>query len=89
VSDGSIAYDPTFANSQKDILTAKFEELKALPSRSGLNQGDCTLKNVTVDRQGNVQLLDWGSALVHSTPYYDVSQILKTQIEINDPTGIS
>jgi tRNA A-37 threonylcarbamoyl transferase component Bud32 len=85
----SDAEDPlegfVYAKSQKDDLIAKFEELKSLLFRSGLHHGDLTLKNVMVDQQGNVHLLDWGSALVHNAPYYDVSQMLKSQVETNDP----
>ena len=77
--------DFVYPKSRKDNLTAKFEELKTLSFRSGLNHGDLSLKNVMIDQQGSVRLLDWGSALVHNTPYYDVSQMLKSQAETNDP----
>ena len=74
-----------YPNSQKEHLITKFEELKTLPFCPGLNHGDLTLKNVMVEQEGSVRLLDWGSALVHNTPYYDVSQMLKSQVETNDP----
>ena len=74
-----------YPKGQKDNLIAKFEELKTLSFRAGLHHGDLSLKNVMVDQPGSVHLLDWGSALVHNTPYYDLSQMLKSQVETNDP----
>ena len=74
-----------YERKQRDILVSLWEDLKTLPFRAGLNHGDLSLKNTIVDQDDQVSLLDWGSALVQAVPYYDLSQIVKNEIESNDP----
>lgn len=74
-----------YPRNQTDDIVAGIEELKAVPFRAGLNHGDLSLTNAMIDSDGCVYLLDWGSALAHAVPYYDLSQMLKIQAASNEP----
>jgi aminoglycoside phosphotransferase len=70
---------------ERGTIQEGFEQLKSLPFRSGLNHGDFSLKNAVVCPDGTVGLLDWGTALLHVVPYYELSQIVKKQVESDSP----
>ncbi|WP_307544566.1 phosphotransferase family protein [Paenibacillus sp. V4I5] len=57
-----------------------FENLKKEPFRFGLNHGDISLKNTIVNQEGQVILLDWGSAEVSVVSHGDIIQVMQCQI---------
>ncbi len=63
----------------------KFESLFHIHFQFGLTHGDLSLKNTIVDDNGKVTLLDWGCAGVQLTPYWDVIQLIKSQLEMDRP----
>lgn len=62
-----------------------FEILKAREFNFGLNHGDLSLKNTIVDDAGIVHLLDWGSSEASIVPHHDLIQLLKVNMQQNDP----
>ncbi|SDX50448.1 phosphotransferase family protein [Paenibacillus sp. CF384] len=54
-----------------------FEAVKRTAYRFGLNHGDLSLKNMMVNSEGQVRLLDWGSAEVHVVPDGDIIQAMQ------------
>lgn len=68
-------------------LTVKriFENLKSRNFQFGLNHGDLSLKNTIVDDNGRIHLIDWGSAEASIVPHHDLIQLMKVQMEENDP----
>ena len=63
-----------------------FEELKKEKFRFALNHGDLSLKNTIVTNEGQVVLLDWGSAEVHVVPHGDINYLINLQILDMGPT---
>ncbi|MEH6991727.1 aminoglycoside phosphotransferase family protein [Neobacillus drentensis] len=57
-----------------------FEGLKKEKFRFALNHGDVSLKNTIVNKEGQVVLLDWGSAEVSVVPHGDIIEMMKCQI---------
>ncbi|MBS4194143.1 aminoglycoside phosphotransferase family protein [Lederbergia citri] len=57
-----------------------FEGLKKEKFHFALNHGDVSLKNTIVDNEGQVVLLDWGSAEVTVVPHGDIIEMMKCQI---------
>ncbi|MCR2822317.1 aminoglycoside phosphotransferase family protein [Lederbergia panacisoli] len=57
-----------------------FEGLKKEKFHFALNHGDVSLKNTIIDNEGQVVLLDWGSAEVTVAPYGDIIEMMKCQI---------
>ena len=77
----------TVAESEK--IKRLFEELRDRQFSFGLTHGDIALRNTIVDGSGKVWLLDWGSAGVDLVPHADLIQMLKCQLESDDPTSAS
>ena len=69
---------------QSKIIRGIFEELKGHSLEFGLNHGDLSLKNVIVN-DGNVHLIDWGSAEASIVPHHDLIQMLKMNMLESDP----
>lgn len=61
---------------QSDKLRTYFEELQETKLQFGLSHGDMSLQNTIIDNEGDVNLIDWGSAESHVTPHYDLGVIL-------------
>lgn len=57
-----------------------FEGLKKEKFRFALNHGDVSLNNTIVNKEGQVVLLDWGSAEVSVVPHGDIIEMMKCQI---------
>jgi len=57
-----------------------FEGLKKEKFRFALNHGDISLKNTIVNNEGQVVLLDWGSAEVSVVPHGEIIELMKSQI---------
>jgi tRNA A-37 threonylcarbamoyl transferase component Bud32 len=57
-----------------------FDGLKRENFRFGLNHGDVSLKNTIVNNEGQVVLLDWGSAEVSVVPHGDIIEMMNCQI---------
>ncbi|MCH5584903.1 aminoglycoside phosphotransferase family protein [Shimazuella sp. AN120528] len=74
-----------FSLEHTKIIKQKFEGLLQLNFAFGLTHGDLSLKNTIVDKKGNVTLLDWGCAEVHIIPYWELIQLLKSQVDIGAP----
>jgi aminoglycoside phosphotransferase (APT) family kinase protein len=62
--------------SQSTQIKTYFEELSKVSFNFGLSHGDLSLQNTIVDRNNEVNLIDWGSAEGHITPHYDLGVVL-------------
>lgn len=62
-----------------------FENLKSREFRFGLNHGDLSLKNTIVDNYRSIHLIDWGSAEASIVPHHDLIELLKVQLQENEP----
>jgi Ser/Thr protein kinase RdoA (MazF antagonist) len=62
-----------------------FENLRSQKFNFGLNHGDLSLKNTIIDEFGTIHLIDWGSSEASIVPNHELIQLLKMQIEENDP----
>jgi aminoglycoside phosphotransferase (APT) family kinase protein len=71
---------------QAKLIRSIFTGLKERAFSFGLNHGDLSLKNVIVEADGKVCLLDWGSAEAGIVPHLDLIQLLKMNMLENDPT---
>mgnify|MGYP001160559203 CR=1 FL=1 len=67
----------TQAESQR--VRELFENLKREPFRFGLDHGDLSIKNVIVNQENRVILLDW-NAEVNVVPHATVAQLMQIQI---------
>jgi aminoglycoside phosphotransferase (APT) family kinase protein len=61
---------------QSGQLKTYFEELREADLQFGLSHGDMSLQNTIVDNEGDVNLIDWGSAESHVIPHYDLGVVL-------------
>jgi aminoglycoside phosphotransferase (APT) family kinase protein len=68
---------------QAGQIRAWFFALRGTPLVFGLNHGDLAPRNTIVDENGQVSLLDWGSAEAHLVPHYDFIGLLRE----HDPAG--
>lgn len=70
-----------YRQDQIGFLSCIFEELKcAIQSgrlKIGLNHGDLSPRNLMVAVDGTMCLIDWGCALAHVAPHYDMACLLK------------
>ncbi len=62
-----------------------FENLKSREFVFGLNHGDLSLKNTIVDAFGTIHLIDWGSSEASIVPHHDLIQLLKVNMQENNP----
>lgn len=62
-----------------------FENIKKQKYTFGLNHGDVSIWNTLVEKSGEVNLLDWGSAEVHIIPHLDFIHVLRCQMESGKP----
>ena len=65
-----------YTRTQRDAVRRVFESLRERSFRFGLTHGDLSLKNTLVEADGQVHLLDWGSAEAHIVPHYELYGIL-------------
>lgn len=70
---------------QSRAVKTIFEGLREQQFTFGVNHGDISLKNVIVDANGVVNLIDWGSAEAAIVPHHDLIQMLKMNMLENDP----
>ncbi len=70
---------------QSKTVRNVFENLKSRKFDFGLNHGDLSLKNTIVDENGKIHLIDWGSAEASIVPHHDLIQLLKVNMQENDP----
>lgn len=64
-----------------------FENINNEKFKFGLNHGDISLKNTIVSEEGQVSLLDWGSAQVSVVPHEDIMEIWKCQMLSGEPNA--
>jgi aminoglycoside phosphotransferase (APT) family kinase protein len=57
-----------------------FQNIKKQKYKFGLNHGDISVQNTLVEKSGQVNLLDWGSAEAHIIPYYDFIYVFRHTI---------
>ena len=62
-----------------------FENLKSREFVFGLNHGDLSLKNSIVDEFGTIHLIDWGSSEASIVPHHELIQLLKVNMQENNP----
>jgi aminoglycoside phosphotransferase len=65
---------------QSQQIKELFKSLLNIHFKFGLNHGDLSLKNILVDQNGAVALLDWGSAEVHIVPHWELIQLTGCQL---------
>lgn len=73
-------------NAQSKSVRNLFEKLYDYEFTIGLNHGDISLKNTIIGTDGRVHLLDWGSAEVTLTPFWDIIQVLRCHLTEDNPT---
>jgi aminoglycoside phosphotransferase (APT) family kinase protein/uncharacterized protein Usg len=71
---------------QSKIVRSIFEKLKLRKFNFGLNHGDLSLKNTIIDEFKTVHLIDWGSAEASIVPHHDLIELLKENMQENNPT---
>lgn len=74
-----------FTKHQSETAKNMFENLKLKKFNFGLNHGDLSLKNSIIDELGIVHLIDWGSAEAGIVPHHDLVELLKINMEENNP----
>ena len=62
-----------YAAEHREAIVSIFEGLKSMKFKYGLSHGDLAPRNVIIDSQGRVSLLDWGAAGIRFTPEVDIS----------------
>lgn len=76
---------------QTGIISSIFEELRcAIESgrlKIGLNHGDLSPRNLMVATDGTMGLIDWGCALAHVAPHYDLACLLKGCLFDGNPSA--
>lgn len=73
----------TFNQSKKVRLI--FQDIKKQKYKFGLSHGDISIWNTLVEKSGKVNLLDWGSAEVHTIPHFDFINVLNYQMKRSKP----
>jgi len=66
---------------QSEEIRTIFENLKNENFNFGLVHNDLSLDNIRVSKDGEIYLLDWGSAEVNVVPHIDIIEILESSIE--------
>lgn len=70
-------------------LKSLFERLREKNFNFGLIHHDLSLKNTRVSDDGNVYLIDWGSAQVNVVPHMDIAEILHSSLsETSEEFGL-
>ncbi len=72
-----------YTTRQRGEIASLFDSLKTEAFQFGLCHNDLKPGNTIISPNGEVALLDWGSAMVHIVPHMDVAEILRWQ----DPEG--
>jgi tRNA A-37 threonylcarbamoyl transferase component Bud32 len=62
-----------------------FSELKSKKFKFGLNHSDIALRNTIINNESEIYLIDWGCALAHVVPYYDLLTLFKGKIYCGSP----
>jgi Ser/Thr protein kinase RdoA (MazF antagonist) len=62
---------------QQAKVAQKFESLAKLTPIFGLCHGDLCPRNVVMDENGQMTIIDWGCAHAHITPHYDFVELLR------------
>jgi tRNA A-37 threonylcarbamoyl transferase component Bud32 len=64
-----------------------FSELKSKKFKFGLNHSDIALRNTIINNESEIYLIDWGCALAHVVPYYDLLTLFKGKIYCGAPNN--
>ena len=75
--DALIAREVFDASGARRLLGA-LNRIRGTDFRFGLCHGDIALWNVLAGRDGAPWLLDWGCAVAHIVPHYEINEILRT-----------
>jgi len=62
-----------------------FEYIKQCNYKIGFNHGDLSRKNTIIDKNGVVTLIDYGCAIVHAVPYFDLTYIFGETVKGREP----
>lgn len=73
------------SKTQSTTIRRRFENLQSRDFTFGLNHGDLSLKNTIVDEFENIHLLDWGSSEASIVPHHDLIQLMKVNLQENNP----
>jgi aminoglycoside phosphotransferase (APT) family kinase protein len=76
-SDDELLHLNVYRPEQAEAIRQVFQTLRETPVRIGLNHYDLAIRNTMVDANGQVSLLDWGSAEAQLVPHYDLLEILR------------
>lgn len=74
-----------YEKSQLSEIRNIFSELKSKKFKFGLNHSDIALRNTIVNNESEIYLIDWGCALAHIVPYYDLLSLYKGKIYSGSP----
>jgi tRNA A-37 threonylcarbamoyl transferase component Bud32 len=64
-----------------------FNELKSKKFKFGLNHSDIALRNTIINNESEIYLIDWGCALAHVVPYYDLLTLFKSKFYSGSPSN--
>lgn len=64
-----------------------FSELKSKKFKFGLNHSDIALRNTIINNEAEIYLIDWGCALAHVVPYYDLLTLFKGKFYSCSPSN--
>lgn len=68
---------------QSKTLRNIFEKLKKSSFKFGLIHNDLSLDNTRINKDGDIYLLDWGSAEVNIVPHIDIIEIMESSLDYN------
>ena len=71
-----------FDKDKSQLIKNLFVIFKDKPFKFGLSHGDLSLANVMVDRE-NISLFDWGCAMAHIVPHFEIEEILRSVLDEN------
>jgi len=71
-----------FDKDKSQLIKDLFVVFKDKPFKFGLSHGDLSLANVMVNCK-NVSLFDWGCAVAHIVPYFEIEEILRSVLDEN------
>jgi aminoglycoside phosphotransferase (APT) family kinase protein len=72
------------AISLSEKIRKKFESLRSKRFNFGLNHDDISLKNIIINDEEKVFLLDWGSSVLDIIPHVDIMEILESSFHFDD-----
>lgn len=83
--DYFLSYGVYTNEERKDIIRI-FDYIKHRKYTIGFNHGDLSRKNMLVCKDGSFVLLDYGCAIAHAVPFYDLTYIFGETVKGREPS---